>query len=117
MPGGSGQDYASVALAFTKALAARDYPGAYGMTSRQFRSGMSMEAMRAAFESIVPADWKSVGPVEVGMTMENWPEKQPSDVGWAYVSVGGDVYSEAVTVVVTLEGRDLRVRSVEFGRP
>jgi hypothetical protein len=43
--------------------------------------------------------------------------KEPSDVGWAYVSVGGDVYSEAVTVVVTLEEGELRVRTVEFGRP
>jgi hypothetical protein len=43
--------------------------------------------------------------------------KEPSDVGWAYVSVGGDVYSEAVTVVVTLEEGELRGRTVEFGRP
>ena len=112
-----GEEYASVALAFTKALAARDYPGAYGMTSKQFQSGMSMEAMRAAFETIVPTDWKTVGPIDVGITMENWPDRQPSDLGWAYVSVGGDAYSEAVIVVVTREGRDLRVRSVEFGRP
>ena len=49
MPGGSGHDYASVALAFTKALATRDYPSAYGMTSKQFQTGMSMEEMRAAF--------------------------------------------------------------------
>jgi hypothetical protein len=38
-------------------------------------------------------------------------------VGRAYVSVGGDTYSEAVTVVVTLEEDALRVRTVEFGRP
>mgnify|MGYP001561143450 CR=1 FL=1 len=117
MPGGSGHDYASVALAFTKALATRDYPSAYGMTSKQFQTGMSMEEMRAAFETIVPTDWTTVGSIEVGMTMESWPDKQPSDLGWAYVSVGGDAYSEAVIVVVTREGRDLRVRSVEFGRP
>jgi hypothetical protein len=49
--------------------------------------------------------------------MEDWPGREPSDVGWAYVSVGGDEYSEAVTVVVTLEEGELRVRTVEFGRP
>jgi hypothetical protein len=49
--------------------------------------------------------------------MEDWPGRQPSDAGWAYVSVGGDVYSEAITVVVTREGGVLRVRTVEFGRP
>jgi hypothetical protein len=49
--------------------------------------------------------------------MEEWPGKKPADVGWAYVSVGGDVYSEAVTVVVTREGDLLKIRTVEFGRP
>ena len=73
--------------------------------------------MRAAFEAIVPTDWKTIGPVEVGETMEDWPGRKPSDVGRAYVSVGGDAYSEAVTVVVTLEEKALRVRTVEFGRP
>lgn len=29
----------------------------------------------------------------------------------------GDVYSEAVTVVVMLEADTLKVRTVEFGRP
>ena len=33
------------------------------------------------------------------------------------MSVGGDVYSEAVTVVVTREEGGLKVRAVEFGRP
>lgn len=37
--------------------------------------------------------------------------------GWVYVSIGGDVYSEAVTVVVTMDDESLRVRDVEFGRP
>jgi putative lipase involved disintegration of autophagic bodies len=58
-----------------------------------------------------------VGPVEVGVTMETWPDKQPSDVGWAYVSIGGEVYSEAVIVVVALESDTLRIRTVEVGRP
>jgi hypothetical protein len=49
--------------------------------------------------------------------MESWPGKEPSDVGWVYVGIGGDVYSEAVTVVVTLEDGELKVRTVEYGRP
>jgi hypothetical protein len=49
--------------------------------------------------------------------MTSWPSKQPSDIGWAYVSIGGDVYSEAVTVVVTSEQGEAKIREVEFGRP
>ena len=113
---GSG-DYKHVALAFTKALAARDYDAAYALTSRTYRESTSVSAMQAAFEAIVPIDWGTVGPVEVGQTMEVWPGREASDAGWAYVSVGGDVYSEAVTVVVVLEEGELRIRTVEFGRP
>ncbi len=113
----SDRDYERVALAFSRALAQRDYPGAYALTSKQYQAGTSMEVMQAAFEAVVPRDWETVGPVETGMTLETWPGKEPNDVGWAYVSIGGDVYSEAVTIVVTLEGGALKVRAVEFGRP
>jgi hypothetical protein len=43
----------------------------------------------------------TVGPVAVTCTMGTWPDKRPSDVGWIYVNLGGDVYSEGVTVIVT----------------
>jgi len=117
MSGGSAGDSKKVALAFTNALAARDYGAAYALTSNEYRNSTSVEGMQAAFETIVPPDWKTVGPVEVGETMEDWPGRKPSDAGWVYVSVGGDVYSEAVTVVVTLEEGALKVRTAEFGRP
>jgi hypothetical protein len=110
-------DYKRVALAFTEALAARDYSAAYALTSRTYRDSTSVKALQDAFEGIVPTDWGTVGPIEIGLTMEDWPGKESSDVGWAYVSVGGDVYSEAVTVVVTREEKELKVRTVELGRP
>jgi len=113
----SAGDCKQVGLAFTKALAARDYGAAYALTSRAYRDSTSLQALEAAFETIVPSDWNTVGPIEVGEAMEDWPGREPSDVGWVYVSVGGDVYSEAVTVVVTREEGELRVRAVEFGRP
>lgn len=110
-------DYRQVALQFTQALAAREYPTAYGMTSQEYRKKNSMEQLRTAFERIVPADWGDMGRIEVGQTMVTWPGKQPSDLGRAYVSIGGNVYSEAVTVVVTSEKGEAKVREVEFGRP
>jgi hypothetical protein len=117
MSGGGAADYKKVALDFTNALAARNYGAAYALTSKEYRDATTVEAMQAAFEMTVPTDWKTVGPVEVGQAMEDWPGKKPSDAGWVYVSVGGDVYSEAVTVVVTREGSELKIRTVEFGRP
>lgn len=115
--GAAVQDYAGVGLDFARALARRDYASAHAMTSSEYRRGTSIAEMRAAFEAIVPTDWPIVGPVAVGRTMERWPGKQPSDVGWVYVSIGGDVYSEAVTVVVVRQADSLKIRTVEFGRP
>jgi hypothetical protein len=115
--GGRDRDYKLVALGFAEALARRDYPAAWAMTSKPYQAATTMEAMQVLFEEIVPTDWTSVGPIEIGTTMDSWPGQEPGDLGRAYVSIGGDVYSEAVTVVVALEDGESRVRSVEFGRP
>lgn len=110
-------DYPGIALAFATALTKRDYGAAYAMTSRDYRHGISLETMQASFEQLVPAEFGPVTSVDAGLTMESWPDKQSGDVGWAYVSIGGDVYSEAITVVVTSEDGALKVRDAEFGRP
>jgi len=110
------EDYASVALAFGRTLTARDYGAAYAMTTGEYQRRLTLDQMRAAFESIVPPDW-GASSVDVGHTMSDWPGRQASDVGWIYVSIGGDVYSEAITVVVALEDGLPKVRDVEFGRP
>ncbi|HEX5138647.1 MAG TPA: hypothetical protein VFY93_16870 [Planctomycetota bacterium] len=112
-----GADYRRVALEFAQALAARDYAKAHGKTSEAFRRRMTVDQMRAAFEATVPEDFGPIGPVEVGQTLEDWPGKQPGDLGRAYVSIGGETYSEAVTVVVAMEGGEARIRDAEFGRP
>ena len=117
MPPESASDYQQAALEFTRLLAARDYTTAHTMTSRDYRKRTDPEQLRAAFENIVPTDWGQIGPIEVGHTMTSWPGKQADDAGWVYVSIGGDVYSEAIIVVVTSESGVAKVREVEFGRP
>ena len=117
MPSAGASDYQQIALEFAKLLAKREYPKAYEMMSRGYRERTTAEQLRASFETIVPDDWGSTGPIEVGQTMTRWPGKQAADLGWVYVSIGGDVYSEAITVVVTSESGIARIRDVEFGRP
>jgi hypothetical protein len=112
-----GTDFRKVALEFAQALGARDYAKAHGMTSAAYRKRTGVDQLRAGFEAIVPTDWGPVGPVDVGETMTTWPGKEPGDLGWAYVSIGGDAYSEAVIVVVAAENGAARIRHVEFGRP
>jgi hypothetical protein len=61
-------DYAGVGLIFATALARRDYTAAYALTSSEYQRNTTIAEMRAAFETIVPTDWRTVGPVEVGVT-------------------------------------------------
>lgn len=112
-----GADYREVALAFTRSLAARDYAKAHAMMSEAFRGRMTVDELRSAFERVVPLDFGPIGAIAVGETMTSWPDKQRGDLGWAYVSIGGDVASEAVIVVVTSENGAARIREAEFGRP
>jgi hypothetical protein len=117
MPSRDTANYAQIALEFARTLAARDYPKAYAMMSRGYRQNRTVDQLRIGFEAIVPKDWGTIGPIEVSQTMTSWPAKQPTDVGWAYVSIGGQMYSEAVIVVVTSEHGEAKIREVEFGRP
>jgi hypothetical protein len=115
--GPKGTPSEAVALEFARALASRDYQAAYGMISNEFRSGFTCGDMQADFEAIVPSDWGPVDPIEIGSTMDAWPGKLANDIEWVYVGIGGDMYSEAVVVVVTEEDGALRIREVEWGRP
>jgi hypothetical protein len=47
----SASDYHLVALEFIQALAARDYPKAYAMTSEGYRRINAVERLRAAFDA------------------------------------------------------------------
>lgn len=116
-PSGGARDHGQVALEFARSLAAREYPKAYAMMSHGYRQERTVDELQIGFEAIVPRAWGAIGPIEVGQTMTSWPGKQPDDVGWAYVSIGGEAYSEAVIVIVTSENGEARIREVEFGRP
>jgi hypothetical protein len=49
--------------------------------------------------------------------LEEWPGKRSGDIGWAYVSIEGDDFVEAVSVVVSAVGDKHLIREVQWGRP
>jgi hypothetical protein len=110
-------DFRPAALAFAQALAAKDYPRAHGMMTAATRRTVTPESLRTQFERMIPKDFGPIGAVELGRTMTSWPDKQAADLGWAYVGIGGNTYSEAVIVIVALENGAPMVRQAEFGRP
>lgn len=105
------------ALHFARALAERRYAAAYEMLSRELRSRLSADAMQQAFESIIPADWGPVHPIQIATSMVDWPGKQANDAAWIHVSLGGQAYSEGLTLVLAVEGSSIKVRQIEWGRP
>jgi len=115
--GVAGSDVEKVALEFVQALGNREYAQAHALTTRDFQERNTVVSLQNSFEAIVPLDWGPMEPIEVGETMADWPGKKPGDLGWVYVSIGGDVYSEAVIVIVAQEGGATKIREVEYGRP
>ena len=113
----STDNYENFAYEFTVALTNREYKKAYSMTSKEFKTKTTIEEMKASFEHVVPNDWGAMGPIELGETMTDWPDKRATDLGWVYVSIGGDVYSEAIIAIVSIEDKAIKIREVEYGRP
>lgn len=111
------QDAKDTALKFSKLMSLRNYADAYEMTSIKFKESFSATEMQASFEDMIPSDWGEISPIEVGETMMEWPAKESSDVAWVYMILGGDVYSEAFTLIITSEQNSIKIREIEFARP
>lgn len=109
--------YPKFASRFATALTDGEYETAHDMLSSDMQQKYTAEALGNAFEAMVkyggsPA--KVDGFVE---TMEDWPDRKADEVGWAYVSISGDDYAEAVTVIVSADNYGMSISNIEWGRP
>ena len=93
----------AVAIAFAYALVAGKYKIAHEMLSASLQETISIEHLKEKFETMIEYGDNPPNYVDVDVAMDDWPGKQESDIGWAYTSIGGDSYTEAVTVIVTQE--------------
>ena len=112
--------HSEVAVAFASALVEGDFARAHGLLAPALRERLTPGALReelhAMFEGY--ADGKPTGiEYDEEFSMTEWPDKQPLDIGWAYVSIMGEDFVEAVTVVVAEIDGVLLIRDVEWGRP
>lgn len=105
------------ALRFAASLADRNYHRAYLLASEELKAEMSVEQMIHGFERVVPPDWEAFESVEIARTLNDWADRRLGDISWVEMRIPGPVYDEAVTFVVTYEDEQLRIRSLEFGRP
>jgi hypothetical protein len=112
-------DAATVELAtsFADALVAADFGKARVLLSRSLKKAKSEQSLARSVKSLLPSAKSKLEDAEVVETLTDWPDKQQGDVGWVYVALNGDGFSEGVSVTVSREGSRLAIRDVEWGRP
>jgi len=102
---------------FANALVEKRYGDAVSMLTVALKTSWPEEKLRSQYEEMISY---GTGPVKVdGHTgyMEDWPDRKPGDIGWAYVSISGSDFAEAVTVVVAEEDGEPKIREIQWGRP
>jgi hypothetical protein len=109
--------FAVLAVSFADALVAGDFVKAHSMLGSALGAANHPDHLRQTFKAMIDYGDGPVTDVQLMETLEQWPSRQPQDSGWAYVAIGGDGYSEAVTVVVTQEDGTSVIRDIEWGRP
>jgi hypothetical protein len=112
--------YEKIAVEFATALVEQRWEDAHQVLTPSLRVKYSSEGLRERLYGMFSG--YANGPAtriffDPEYSMEDWPDKQKDDVGLAYVGVEGDDFVEAVTVVVSQIGPDLRIRDIQWGRP
>lgn len=109
-----------IATDFASALLGGDYNLAHSFLTPELQQHFSAEELGQEFHAMYSgyAEGKPTHIVfDPRSTMTDWPDKHPNDVGWAYVSIVGDDFVEAVAVVITEFEGDLLISEIEWGRP
>ncbi|MGB3650599.1 MAG: hypothetical protein WBA41_05230 [Rivularia sp. (in: cyanobacteria)] len=99
------------------ALVAGEYNVAYNMLCASLRAELSSAQLKEKFESMIAYGRSSPNHVEVMSILDDWQDKEALDIGWAYVAICGDGFSEAVSVIVTQEETKPVIRDIDWGRP
>ncbi len=110
-------DYKELAAQFGSALTKKDFVLAHSMLCQSLQENLSPENLKQEFESMISYGEGLSGNVDVMEAFEDWPAKQHNDIGWAYVAITGQNFSEAVSLTINNENGQTRVREIEWGRP
>jgi len=112
--------FEAMATNFAQALADARWEDAHSLLDQELQKRFSAQRLAETFQAMYSS--YAEGPVtsvhfDPQFSMETWPAKIPGDVGWAYVSLHGNGFVEAVTVVVASSSGHLAIRDIEWGRP
>jgi hypothetical protein len=110
-------DYKELATQFGSSLTKKDFALAHSMLCQLLQEKLSPESLKQEFESMISYGEGLLENVDVMEAFEDWPAKQQNDIGWAYVAITGQNFSEAVSLIISNENGQARVREIEWGRP
>ena len=104
---------------FGRHIADADYDAAHSLLTKTARQKYTVESFKQSFEQMTAYEPGPIQRVQVDpeFVLEDWPAKMADDIASVYVGLLGEEYVEAVTLVVSREDGDVRVRDVEWGRP
>lgn len=109
--------HGKIALDFASALVNGDFYSAHNLLSKSQKNEWSFNSLKEEYEKMIDYGGGPIIHVEVVNEMEDWPAKGESDLGWAYVAMSGDGFSEAVAVIVCNDNDQPKIREIEWGRP
>ena len=111
---------ANLALKFAGDLKDERFESAHAQLTQANRLIWSASSLQKQYEDMISY---GDGPtqhlnVEVTDDMKDWrSEKREEDLGWVYVSMRGEEFSEAVALIFTEENDEPKIREIEWGRP
>ena len=108
-----------VAEQFGQLIAKSDFAAAHRFLTQEAQKLHSPDELRKTFEQMTAYAPGPVRQVEVmeDFVLDDWPDKQDGDIASVYVSLVGDGYVEAVSVILAEETGATRIRHLEWGRP
>lgn len=110
--------YVALARHFGEALVDADYDSAHQMLSHELKQEYSKKELQKNVKDMISyADGTLTSAVVVTPPMDDWPDKKREDVGWVYVALEGDDFSEAVALTISERHSELVISDIEWGRP
>ena len=106
-----------VGLSFAKAIVNNEFDNAYSMLSDDLKKVTTANQLKIEFNEMIEYGETPVVVDGHYEEMTDWPAKQAGDIGWLYVSLSGDGFGEAVTLIIKSESGTPKIRDIEWGRP
>lgn len=111
------EPYVALADRFARALSLGQFDVAHSLLTEGEKAQLSEASLKKEYLGMIDYGHCAANHVEVMQAHTSWSQKKEGDIGWAYVAIAGDNFSEAVAVVVTRTPVGIGIRSIEWGRP